>query len=266
MSDFDSADTPLGGPPPAPSLPPPPPPAHLTPPPNFGAYNVSGTGTSAPLHNVGALAKWITRLMVAIAVLSAFSVSISFNLRGQARDFLDGKLSGTDFTNSFGLTGLLAIVTAATTLAVFVLTIIWMFRLASNNQTFGRVGTWVPGWAIGGWFLPPCVLYVIPFLMMRDLWKGSDPQSGPEWKKNPVDPVVATWWILYGLIPTFFIGVTFSGASSLTTQSTEDAARKLVDSFTISTLASVCQLAAAIAFIQLVRRLTARHKQFTGVA
>ena len=260
MSDFEWG-TPLGNQPP-----PPPPPAYLTAPPNFGAYNASGTGASSPLQNVGGLAKWITRLMAVIVVLSAFTVSISFNLRGQARDFLDGKLSDTDFTNSFGLTGLLAILTGAATLAVFVLTIIWMFRLARNNQTLGRVGTWVPGWAIGGWFLPPCVLYVIPFLMMRDLWKGSDPQSGPDWKKNPVDPVVTTWWILYGLIPTFFIGVTFSGASSLTTQSTEDAARKLVDSFTISTLASVCQLAAAIAFIQLVRRLTARHKQFTGVA
>ena len=256
MSDFDWG-VPLGDQPPAP---PPPPPAYLTAPPNFGGYNESGAGASSPPQSVGSLGKWITRLMVVIAVLSAFSVSISFNLRGQARDFLDGNLSETDFTNSFGLTGLLSILTGATTLAVFVLTIIWMFRIARNNQTLGRVGTWVPGW-----FLPPCVLYVIPFLMMRDLWKGSDPQSGPDWKKNPVDPVVATWWILYGLIPTFFIGVTFAGASSLTNQSTEDAARKLVDSFTISTLASVCQLAAAIAFIQLVRRLTARHQQFTGV-
>ena len=32
---------------------------------------------------------------------------------------------------------------------------IWLFRIAKNHQALGRRLTWAPGWAIGGWFLPP---------------------------------------------------------------------------------------------------------------
>ena len=55
---------------------------------------------------------------------------------------------------------------------------IWMYRMAANHRALQRNGTWAPGWAIGGWFLPPGGLYIIPFLMFRELWKASDP-NGP---------------------------------------------------------------------------------------
>ena len=54
---------------------------------------------------------------------------------------------------------------------------IWMFKMAKNVRALGRQGLrYAPGWAIGGWFVPPCVLYVVPWLMFRELWKASDPE------------------------------------------------------------------------------------------
>ena len=62
---------------------------------------------------------------------------------------------------------------------IAVLTIIWMFRMAGNLRQLGRTGaTWAPGWAIGGWFCPPCAIYAIPWLMFRELWRGSRSRGG----------------------------------------------------------------------------------------
>ena len=237
----------------------------MTPPPGYVAYGDPNYRGVASFVNVGGLGKSISILMMGLIPVTSLLIVLSFDLRGKARDFLDGTISETDFKNSFGLTVVIGAVIGLATLATFVLTVIWMFRLASNQRALGRSGTWTPGWAIGGWFLPPCVLYVIPYLMMRDLWKSSDPQSGPDWKQNPVAPIVNTWWALYGLLPILFITVTFSG-TNLRSRSTVDAAKNLVDSFTISTISTLVQVAAAVAYLMLVRQLTARHKQLTREA
>ena len=51
-----------------------------------------------------------------------------------------------------------------------VLVMIWMYRISANLRAFGMTTTWHPLFAIFGWFLPPVVLYVIPFLMLREQW------------------------------------------------------------------------------------------------
>lgn len=245
--------------------PPPPPPPELAPPPGYVKYGDPNYRGAASLQNVGGLARAISALMLILVPLTFVSILISFQLRGKARDFVNGDIGETGFKNSLGLTVLVGAVAGLLTLTTFVLTIIWMYRLAKNQQALGRYGTWTPGWAIGGWFLPPCVLYIIPFLMMRDLWKSSDPASGPDWKKNPVAPIVNLWWVLYGLVPVAFITVTFSGAN-LRSRSTTASAKTLVDTFTVSTMSAVVQIAAGVTFLLLVRQLTERHKQLTHEA
>jgi hypothetical protein len=219
----------------------------------------------AGLQKVGGLGKSIEILMMVAIPLNLLTGILSFGLREKARDLLDGDIGDREFRNSLGLTTAIGLIVALTTLAVFVLTIVWMFRLAKNQQTLGRTGTWTPAWAIGGWFLPPCVLYVIPYLMMRDLWKSSDPESGPEWRKNAVAPIVNIWWALYGLLPILFVTVTFSG-TNLRSRSMLDAAQRLVDTFAISTLSTVVQIAAGVAYLMLVMQLTRRHMQLIGEA
>ena len=72
---------------------------------------------------------------------------------------------------------------------------IWLFRIAKNHQALGRRLTWAPGWAIGGWFLPP-IVYVIPTLMLRESWKAADPEvpAGDErWKSSSDSPLLWIW-------------------------------------------------------------------------
>lgn len=231
----------------------------MGPPPNYVAYGDPDFRGFASLQNVGGPARAIGILMMIIIPLDAASVLVGFGVRSKARNFLDGVITESAFKRSFGLSVIISSLTSLAMLAAFVLTIVWMFRMAKNQQAMGRIGTWVPGWAIGGWFLPPCVLYVIPYLMMRDLWKSSDPNPSPEWKKNPVAPIVTIWWVLYGLLPILFITVTF-GTSNIRGQTTLNAAKNLNDTFAASTVSAIVQIAAGVAYLMLVRQLTSRHK------
>ena len=81
---------------------------------------------------------------------------------------------------------------------MFVLTVIWQWRLAKNHQQLGRPGTSLgPGWAIGGWFIP-LANFVLPFIQFRELWRGADPEAQPNaWKQGRVSPVLWLWWGLF---------------------------------------------------------------------
>ena len=96
------------------------------------------------------------------------------------------------------------------TLATFVVTIMWMYRIATNVRAFQRQTTWSPLFAIFGWMLPPFVLYVIPFLMLRELWKASDasnPEDPESWRSSKDTPLVWAWFVLYGIAPVVLLAV-----------------------------------------------------------
>ncbi|MUH49783.1 MAG: DUF4328 domain-containing protein [Actinobacteria bacterium] len=246
----NAGDLPRRGP-----TPPPPPPPPLS-------LNIAQSGG---LQNIGGIARAIGTLMMVIIPLDLVTLLVSFGLRSKARDLLAGSITENEFKRSFGLNVIASSLTSLAMIAAFVLTIIWMYRMARNNRALGRIGTWTPGWAIGGWFLPACVLYVIPYLMLRELWKQSEPTSSPEWKKNPVAPLLTVWWVLYGLLPLLFITVTFSGAN-IRSQTTVAAAKNFNDNFTITMVSTCVQIAAAVAYLMLVRQLTARHRAVTREA
>jgi len=233
----------------------------MAPPPGYVPYGASTRGAYATFQRIGGLAKWLTVLMIVIIPVQLFSLINLWAVRDKAEDFLAGRGSEDDLkdqiTSSAGI-GLLSFVVLV---AAAVLTIIWMFRIAKNLQALNRVGTWKPGWAIGGWFVPPLVLYVVPFLMLRDLWKGSDPGTTHDWRSNRVSPIVTLWWILFGLAPLVTITATLSTFSI--DKSTTKQANNLVDSFGITIASNLAQIGAAVCFLILVRQLTARHQQVT---
>ena len=103
---------------------------------------------------------------------------LSAGVTQDAKDFLDETISEDEFTSAIGTAQRPAVRhEPVATLATGVLTIIWAFRIAGNVRAFGRATTWSPLFAIFGWFLPPMVLYVIPFLVLRELWKASEPAT-----------------------------------------------------------------------------------------
>ena len=107
---------------------------------------------------------------------------------------------------------------------------------------------------------------MIPFLVMREMWKASDPDVpvGGEWRTGSVSPVVTAWFIVFGPIQAALqlssIGDTFAGLGA-----GEDAlAEQITGELTIPILASAADAIAAVLFVVLARQVTRRHQRLTG--
>jgi len=91
-------------------------------------------------------------------------------------------------------------VQAAVMLAVLVVFVVWTYRLAGNHVALTRPGTrfGTPGWAVGAWL----VWFVLPFFVVRELWKGADPgvpEGSPAWRQVPTSPLVPVWFAAFVL-------------------------------------------------------------------
>ncbi len=218
------------------------------------------------MQNIAGLTKALVTLLVILLPLQLLSVVSTININSKARDFLNGSASESDFEkaaqfNLGQLAGLLII-------PIAVLTIIWMFRMAGNLRSLGRTGaTWAPGWAIGGWFVPPCVLYVVPWLMFKELWKGSDPgvaAGDPTWKSGRVSPLITVWWVLYGLVPLLGFVTSASIISQFSADNDLVSIAEQFDKYSAINIAlAVVGIATTAVYLVLVRQLSARHMQAT---
>ncbi len=119
-----------------------------------------------------------------ISVVRDFRAGHFGNLLQRAEDADDYVSAGSAF---FGLTQLV----------IVVLFVIWMFRAAKNNEALGRTGArFGPGWSIWSWFVP-IANFVVPVLIMQDLWRGSTVASrrgDRSWRAVSGSGLVAAWW------------------------------------------------------------------------
>lgn len=253
-------------------MPPPPPPPGLTAPPGYVAYQNAPTPTGQ-LKRVGGLAKWAMIATAVTGVLSAVSAIVLAPVLGQASDFLDGEISEDQFNDAYLSSQLLSTLQTAVGLAAGVLTILWLYRIAANVRVYSRRTTFSPVFAIVGWFLPP-FLYVLPLLVIREVWKASDPDVpvGDEgWRGAQVNPLLYVWFALYGVIPAILTGLVFfrtlesvfdggitnSGNAELTAETLRSAGQ-----FTVAS--GIITIVAALVWVILVKQLTARHIALTG--
>lgn len=266
---FDASGAQPPPPPPLGTPPPPPPPSGLTAPPGYVAYGVGSYGAFSPFDRVRGLAKWMGILLIASAVFSVISTALSYALVGKAEDYLAGDISESDFIGSYAVIGLAGVAASGVSIALIVLTIMWMFRMVGNTRKLRGTTKWSPGWAIGGWFCPP-VLYVIPYLIFRELWRLNDPDvpaNDPRAPSRTVAPIVTVWWILYGIIPMLMVPLGISVAfSNLGGGSADDIAEQLRDNQSIQTVSAIVGLASTAVFFVLVKQLTARHTSLTKEA
>jgi hypothetical protein len=221
--------------------------------------------SSVPLKRVGGIGRAASIVVATTASLSVIAVAATRLVVDDAEAFLDDEISRTEFLEAATPYALLSFLQALSLLASAVLVIVWMHRIARNLRTLHRGTTWGPGWAIGGWFAPP-ILFVIPFLALREMWKASDPSVpvGGSWRSGPVSPVVTAWFVVFGPVAAALqvaqLGDTFSGLGG-----SEDAlAEQVTGSMTIPVIAAVADVVAAVLFVVLARRLTARHRRLTG--
>ncbi|MEM8745504.1 MAG: DUF4328 domain-containing protein [Actinomycetota bacterium] len=262
----ESAAGPPPGPPPG-APPPPPPPANLTPPPGYQAYQNSPVPFGTTLSRVSGLSKAIVIVTALVVPATLAALAASFGIRDSADDFLAGRISEDDFTGDYAAVGLFQILAGVLTIAVIVLTMIWLYRVAANVQRMGRATTWVPLWAVFGWVLPP-LLYIIPLLMLREVWKASNPAVPPgdqSWKNGDEQPLLWGWFLTYSVVPVvlavFQLNAAFGGGIG---GDVDDLADQVSDLGAVDLLGGIVSTIAAVLWILLVRAITARHTRLTG--
>ncbi len=253
-------------PPPGGGSVPPPPPPNLVAPAGYAGYTAAPLNTLR-LRRVGGVGRAAAILVGIAALFNAATVLVSQTMTTDAQAYLDGLTTKDDFVQTIAPYLLLTFVQGAAVLGSIVLVMVWMFRLAANHRALHRGSTWGPGWAIGGWFLPP-LLYIIPTLMFRELWRASDPDVGVggEWKRGAVSPLITVWFILYSLIPIALMFVQTDSVLSGFGDSEEELAKQIAGDQGAVIISTVVMLVAAAVFIAMVRQLTARHRQLTGEA
>ena len=233
----------------------------MSPPPG---YVVSGAtdAHSGSIQGIRRITKAMVVLLWIYLPLQLLGVFDLLRLAGQAQKYLDGAISEQRFKDSttvgVGAGALLLVVPIA------VLTMIWMYRMSANLRALGRPGqTWVPGWGIGAWFVPPCAVYAVPWLMFKELWRGSDPdlvRGDPAWKKGRVPPIITWWWVLYGLLPIFALSSDGQFVGALRSdKSTRAVAQRTHDYVASGIVFQVLSMTATVVYLVLVRRLSARH-------
>ncbi len=236
----------------------------MAPPPGGGATNWG----RAPFKRVRGLVTAILVLLIVAAIGSLIDIALLSKRIDVARDFL--RTGDEDaFNDEYMTTTLGSALLGIASVALIVISIVWLHRIVSNHRLLNRHTSWSPGFAIGGWFLPPA-LYVIPTLILRENWKASDPSVPPgsdAWKQAKESPLIYVWFVLYSLAP---IALGIAGASVIFQGfgggSNEDLAESIVDTKGITIAQSIVSVLAAVAWGLVVRGLSARHTQLTGEA
>ncbi len=239
-----------------------------TPPPGYVAYGSSPTPLTS-LRRVRGLSVALMSLTAVAAIATVVSTILTAAVAEDARKFLDGELSDDEFQSAIGPVNAVQLITGLATMAAFVVTVIWMYRIATNVRAYQRDTMWSPLFSIFGWMLPPFVLYIIPFLVLRELWKASDPtdvNDTESWRGTADNPFIWAWLVLYGIAPIFLL--VFSVGSfldgGLASGSLESLAESLDEFGVFAVVSAAVTVAAAVVWIILVRQLTARHVRLTS--
>ena len=252
---------------PPPLTTPPPPPPDLSAPAGYVGYQSHPTPYEA-LKRVGGLSKAIVILTAIVAVATVITTLLSIGIAGDASDFLAGDLTDDEFRTALAPLSAVQSIAGVATLATGIITMIWMYRIAANIRAFGRRTTWHPLFSIFGWFLPPFFLYVIPFLILREQWKGSDPDvdGSDGWKADEDNRTLWGWFAFYGLLPVvLFVAQIGSVASAgLGTGNVTTVAESLDQVSALTFLSAVSVVGAAVFWISFVRQLTRRHVALTN--
>ncbi len=246
-------------------MPPPPPQPDLMAPPGYTAYTAAPIA-QVPLKRVRGVARVTMILVIVSALLTFVELAVQQSITDEAEEYLAGTIDGDEFRES--LTGYAAVglVVLLVQIAAIVLTIIWMFRVAKNHRTLHRGGTWGPGWAIAGWILPPFI-FVIPMLMLAEMWKASDPEVrvGGDWRSTRASPLPFVWMPVWAA--SWIVSIAADAQGSMSLGATD---RTLAESITRDPAGdiavAVLNLVAGIIFAVLVRQMTTRHAQLTGEA
>lgn len=234
-------------------------------PPGYAGYSATPFG-QAQLKRVRGLSIAAMILVLVTALMAFVELLMRQTVSDDAEDYLAGSIDKQQFRDALRAYSGVPLIEFALQISALVLTVIWMFRIASNHRALHRGGTWGPGWAIAGWVLPPFV-WVIPTLMFVELWKASDPDVpiGGNWKTKAGAPLAVAWGVLYTAASVLSIAANASTSFSFS-ETDKALAEQLTSDQSLEIVVASLSLAAGIVFVLMVRRLTDRHTRLTGEA
>lgn len=155
-------------------------------------------GAPGPLRPVVALAAWLGRMYVAVGSLGALTAASLVN-RARVLDTVASEGGAADISRSLRSADAFVAMSSALlvfcALAVFVLLIVWTWRMDRNMRTLGTPPRLPGAVAIAGWFIP-VVNLVVPFVFVRDFVRGlgsSALRRGDRFRATDYS-VASLWW------------------------------------------------------------------------
>jgi hypothetical protein len=155
------------------------------------------SGPACGYRSTSTLAVCATLLFVALTIAEALA---ALSLVGQI-ELLDAARFGASIPPAQAeardaRNRLLGIIELALALAALIALLLWVYRANRNARALGAQGmTYSPGWSVG-WFFVPFANLVMPYLVVREIWKASTPDAGEHWRQARVSPLFGSWWAL----------------------------------------------------------------------
>jgi hypothetical protein len=187
------------------ALPPPPdsPPPGMPTPPGAGLAPVQAGAyrPAARYRSIQGLSTALMWVLICVAVAAAGSALVRVARIDAINRFLDdGSVSSyRDYKDAHDAVGVVMSIVSVLNLTVFVLFVIYLFRAVTNTELWNVTKErWTPGWAIGGWFIP-FANFVIPFLVVLETWRRSDPDVRGGAKARASTGLLWCWWLAFAI-------------------------------------------------------------------
>ena len=135
---------------------------------------------------------------------------------------------------------------------------VWQYRAQANLRAMGRASLEHRPWAAVGWWLVPIASLWMPFKVMRELWKASEPVHDPAaWARVDAWVGLGWWWGLWitgNLLQT--VSVFPSGSEDLGTVRIADL---------MAAVGLALSVFAACLAIGVIRQITERQRELSMV-
>jgi hypothetical protein len=229
-------------------------------PPGHGSTDAREFATPAVWRSQWGLVRALWVLFVAAMAVALFTVVVLAHRISVAADLQESgerwrSALADDASRADDLVTVAFVLFAIVSVAIGIVLMIWLWRAAKNNEALGRDHPRLaPGWAIGGWFIP-CANFVIPVLMVQDLWRGSNvaiARGEERWRIADRSALVGWWWGAW--LFTFLRVGTGASAGSPNVDLSE-----LRASDALGIVGMVAAVVAAVLGILVVRAVTSRQ-------
>lgn len=145
-------------------------------------------------------AQWVIFLLMAAIMLALIAVTSTYCQIA----LLSKLMAGETITQAEAVANdtrqqIIGLLQVAIFLGTAIFFLMWIYRAHRNLRALGaRDLKYSPGWAVGG-FLVPFLNLVRPFQVVKEIWKGSEPETmamrlGPSYQSTTRSAIVGWWW------------------------------------------------------------------------